>query len=227
MKTPTKTSEVRKMLLAIITALVVSSGCASAIVPDTGKSEPTPRYDLTPQESVESSSAIRAIDFGNVTYPNFPNYDEGSRRITLKAGEAVPAFVEYGDATGDGQEEAFVVFPNPSHGTAITYYIYIFAIKEGKLTLLWDFEGGDRGDGGVRRIYSQDGKLTVELYGKDKVIGRLYEEEESVCCPSTFTRARYEFAKNEFRLIGSPEILPNPSEDNSVLMAKFIPRRNS
>lgn len=168
-------------------------------------------------------SPIREIDFGNVRYTNFPNYGTGPNRITLEPGKAKPAFVDYGDVTGDGKEEAFVVFPTPTHGTAIPYHVYIFALENDKLKTLWDFEAGDRGDGGVRRVYSEDARLIIELYGKNKLVGRLYEKEESVCCPTDFTRVRYQFSGNSFHPIDKPEVLHNPSEDDTVLMPEYKP----
>src|SRR5215213_9736513 len=84
--------------------------------------------------------------------------------------------------------------------------------------LLWRFEDGDRADGGLRRIYAENGGLVVELYGKradgtGKIVGSdLFVEDGMMggdCCPSHFTRAHYKWNGKRFVLRGEPEVLPN------------------
>ena len=78
--------------------------------------------------------------------------------------------------------------------------------------MLWAFETGDRADGGYKNVFAENGQLVVELYGKDKIIGtNLYKDDgtkNGACCPSYFTRTRYEWVKNRFRQQGMSEVLP-------------------
>jgi hypothetical protein len=166
---------------------------------------------LPPRRGVgPPNSPIRRIDFGNVAYPNYPDYETGTN-ITLKRGEAIPVGLNFGDLTGDGAEEAMAILSTDTgFGTAIVYRVYIFTLSNGKLKLLWDFDTGDRADGGVRDVYADRGGLVIELYGKDRVVGgERYGGEEAMCCPSTFTRTRYHWLGGKFKQISS-EVLPNP-----------------
>jgi len=179
--------------------------------------------------SVTSSSPnrdqlIRSIDFNQVAFPHYPEYTMSAKRyITLKAGDGGPSQLNYGDVTGDGVEEAMMMLGIESHGSAIPEIVYIFGVSKGKPTLLWSFETGDRADGGLRQVYADHGNLVVELFGKDRVIGRdLYRGDEPLAGPRSFTRARYEWREGEFRMKGSPEVLPNPSGNASAIMPPYF-----
>src|SRR2546425_1142334 len=112
--------------------------------------------------------------------------------------------------TGDGDEDAMVALGIDNHGSAIPDYVYIFTIEKGKAKLIWDFETGDRADGGLRNVYADNGQLVIELFGKDRVIGgQLYTGEEGLCCPSSFTRTRYKWTGKHFEEVGR-ETLDNP-----------------
>jgi hypothetical protein len=88
--------------------------------------------------------------------------------------------------------------------------------------LLWRFEDGDRADGGLRRIYAENGGLVVELYGKGKTVGGdLFADDGMTggdCCPTHFTRARYRWDGERFMLNGEPEVLPNPEGHGSPVL---------
>ena len=147
------------------------------------------------------------------------------RYITLKAGDGGPSQLNYGDVTGDGIEEAMMMLGIESRGSAIPEIVYIFGLKNRKPILLWSFETGDRADGGLRQVYADHGNLIVELFGKDRVLGKdLYRGDEGLCCPSSFTRARYEWRGSKFRLKGIPEVLANPAGGaNSIMPPYFGP----
>lgn len=105
-------------------------------------------------------------------------------------------------------------------GSAVPESVYIFTLQEAKPTLIWEFETGDRADGGLRNVYAENGHLVIELFGKDRVIaGQLYRGEEALCCPRTFTRARYKWTGSRFEET-SREVLENPSGDANPLMPK-------
>ena len=210
------------ILLASVLLVVSCSTAQSGTQPNSvhvptreSKTEPKP----SPTNVSASNSPIRLVDFKNIEYPRLPDYGGDQRRsITLKAGERGPDFLNYGDITGDGIEEAMVVFSLDTRGSAIPYYIYLFTMEEGRPKLIWDFESGDRADGGLRQIYAENGNLVIELFGNDRVIGgELYQGDEGLCCPTSFTRAHYHWTGKRFELI-SKETLSNSRGDANVIM---------
>jgi len=179
---------------------------------------PPPKIDVIP--SPTTVQPIRLVDFNNVAFQRYPEYtDRAKKYVTLKPGDGRPAKLNYGDVTGDGVEEALMMLGIESRGSAIPEIVYIFGLEKGKPKVLWSFETGDRADGGFRNAYADHGELVVELFGKERVIGsNLYRGDEGLCCPSSFTRARYEWHGTKFRLKGTPEVLPNPNGGaNSVM----------
>ena len=189
-------------------------------------SSPPAAASPTPQSSATAGSAIRSFDFTHLAYPNFPDYTGPEKKLlTLKPGEGAPNFISYGDVTGDGIEEAILALAVPTSGSAIPAYVYIYTMEKGPPELLWDFETGDRADGGLRQAYADQGQLVIELYGKDRVIGgQLYRGDEGLCCPSSFTRARYSWTGKNFELV-SQETLPNQRGDANVLMPRYGEKR--
>lgn len=170
-----------------------------------------------------AGSPIRSIDFNNVTYHDLPDFSKSkAKHVTLKAGQGRPSYINYGDITGDGAEEAMVVLSIENRGSATPYYVYIFTVENRKPKLLWDFETGDRADGGLRQIYAENGQLVIDLFGKDRVVGgELYRGDEGLCCPSSFTRTRYEWTGKGFQQI-SKEVLANPKGNASPVMSVSV-----
>ena len=171
---------------------------------------------------------IRDVDFNNISYPNFPDYSDPNGRekkyINLKPGEGQPNFLNYGDVTGAGSEEAMVALGIENRGSAIPDYVYVFAVEKGKPKLIWDFETGDRADGGLRNVYAENGQLVIELFGKDRVIGgQLYRGDEGLCCPTTFTRTRYRWTGERFEEI-KREILENSNRNANPVMPHYAPK---
>jgi hypothetical protein len=149
--------------------------------------------------------------------------ERGKRYVIIREGEGGPASLNYGDVTGDGIEEAMMMFGIESRGSAILEIVYVYGLKNGKPILLWSFETGDRADGGLCQVYADHGNLVVELFGKDRIIGKnLYRGDEPLSGPSSFTRARYEWRGSKFRLKGTPEMLPNPAGDASSIMPPYV-----
>ena len=120
--------------------------------------------------------------------------------------------IEYGDVTGDGQEEAMVVLYAEVGGTEGADDVFIYTLKNRKPVLLWKFATGDRADGGLRKIYAENEKLVIELAGKNKIIGGdLYAPDGTstgACCPTVFTRTKYRWVGDRFRRSGEAEVLP-------------------
>jgi hypothetical protein len=172
-----------------------------------------------------SESTIRQVDFANFTYPSHFAGQIGG--FKLRNGELAPKrrdeigrpldmwlvleVVTYGDVTGDGTEEAIIDLGWVTGGSAIPDLVYVYGLSSGKPRMLWAFETGDRADGGYKKVFAENKQLVVELYGKDKIIGRnLYEDDgtkRGACCPTYFTRTRYKWANNRFRQEGKSEIL--------------------
>jgi hypothetical protein len=101
-----------------------------------------------------------------------------------------------------------VLFENV-RGSAIPYYVYVYAIERDKPKFLWSFETGDRAQGGLRAVFAENGKLVVDLYGKNTYLGGdIYGGSSAACCASYYTRSRYEWKGNRFRRIRQPEVLP-------------------
>ena len=179
------------------------------------------------------NSPIRSVDFANFTYPSKgADLTDSSKAAkgnayTLRQGELPPKFgarnqllnvwlkfgsVVYGDLTGDGHEEAIVNLSWVTGGSAMPSLIYVYTLRKGRPKLLWAFETGDRADGGLKAVYAANGELVLELYGKDKIIGRdLYADDGTKngdCCPTFFTRTRYLWRGGHFVRHGQAELFP-------------------
>ena len=176
---------------------------------DSIKSAATP-----PDVVANSQSNIRSVDFDNIAYPNLPDYsdDREKRRKDLKPGEGKPHQLIFGDVNNDGKDDAMAVVGIDSRGSAIPEYVYIFTLENGKLKLLWDFETGDRADGGLKQIYADHGDLVIELEGKDRVIGEnLYKGDAPLCCPDWYTRSVYRWDGRRFHIV-ERQTLPEHSK---------------
>jgi hypothetical protein len=197
-----------------------SSGPSSAVIADP---TPTPRGASVELQHA-SAEAVRRIDFSNFRFPWLRELGDPKQSINLRNGELKPTFdqkgmvattgvtlrsVAYGDVTGDGREEAFVVLSIVTGGSAIPHAVYIYTSKDGSATLLWAFATGDRADGGLRRVYAENGELVVERYSPVKSKGD--------CCPTLFARLRYEWQRTHFQQRGKEEILPNSENTGAPL----------
>ena len=211
------------LLIVLLTLSCSRAPITTPVAQQTTIASPAPKIELTPSRT--PAQPIRSVDFNNVAFPHYPVFigDRGKKEyVTLAAGEGGPAKLGYGDVTGDGVEEAIMMLGIETPGSAIPEIVYIFTLDDGRPKLLWSFETGDRADGGLRNVYADHGQLVIELFGKDRIIGsNLYGGEEGLCCPSSFTRARYEWSGSNFRLKGNPEVLPNPSHDANSIMPDY------
>lgn len=220
-------SSVMLLRLTLVIVLLTLS-CSRAQITSPPSQQPivtaSPVANVTPSPGAIPTQPIRLIDFNRVVFPNYPEYtDRAKKYVTLKPGDGGPAMLNYGDVTGDGIEEAMMMLGIESKGSAIPEIVYIFGVINGKPKVLWSFETGDRADGGLRQVFADGGKLVIELFGKDRIIGtNLYRGDEGLCCPSSFTRARYEWRGNRFRLVGKPERLPNPRGDANAIMPDYF-----
>lgn len=170
--------------------------------------------------------------FGNRTYPAAPilgNSATGDRRKTFRIVNGVfkPRFdkdgyiertgayltkVEYADVTGDGVKEA-IAFVLPLHnGNAVWYGVYVFSMSRGRPSkILWSFATGDRGVGGLKKIYGRKGRLVVELWGWNSGPDSPPTSHiEAQAGSSYFTRRNYSWNGRRFTQIGKARIFHNP-----------------
>lgn len=180
--------------------------------------------DVQASPSPTPGSPIRSVDFDNFVFPAWPIYSKREKPFTLKDGKYVGRLQDgavepypvslvdsiYGDVTGDGAEEAILVFTESIRGTAIPYYVYVYGMARNRPKLLWSFDTGDRAEGGLRRILAENGNLMVELYGRNKYVGGdYYSDSQGACCPAHYTRSRYQWSNNHFARTGELEVSPN------------------
>jgi hypothetical protein len=187
---------------------------------------------LLPGAQSSPARSIRDIDFKNFTYPKLPtgkcsrmskvrvrdgkygSFKNFSPRVVPRAGcwQVSVGTVIYGDVTGDGREEAIVVLYAEMGGTESSDDVFIYSLRNGKPVLLWKFWTGDRADGGLVKLYAENGKLVVELAGKNKFIGGDYFANDGTsngaCCPTVITRSKYQWVDGAFRRRGPLEVLP-------------------
>ena len=170
-----------------------------------------------------STDSIRSVDFTSLAYPNYRIAD-GSK-VTLKPGEAAPAHINFGDVTGDSVEEAIVVLPIDTLGTAVPHHVYIYTMKEGRPSLLWDFETCDRADGGLRQAYARNGELSIELYGRGKVLGTNLCADDGTRkekpYPYAITLTHFVWRQGEFRRDGKAEVFSDRNGYGSPIMPLY------
>jgi hypothetical protein len=215
------------MLLRLsLTIALLATSCTHAQVASQQIDAPRATPTATPSHAQTPSSAqtspIHKIDFENFTYPARPIFPKGEKTFTLKdglyAGRLQSGAVEpepvslvdtiYADVTGDGVDDAIVVLTESIRGSAIPYYIYVYAIERDKPKLLWSFDTGDRAQSGLRRAFAENGNLVVELYGKNAYVGMLNYDDSADCaaCATHYTGSRYAWQGNHFRRIGNLEV---------------------
>lgn len=184
--------------------------------------QPSPAKSIASPEPIQTTTApIGKFDFKNYTYPLPRGWQGANREITLENGKAPLSMEEeekkigasyiktnFGDVTGDGQDEAFVILKIETGGSALPQIVYVFEWKNEKPELIWHFRTGDRADGGLRDIKADNGELVIELYGQDRYIFgevetlKIIGDEEQLCCPNYFTRNRYKLTNGRFVLQG-------------------------
>lgn len=176
---------------------------------------------LSVEKNETSAAPVGKFDFKNYNYPLPAGWQgAGIREIRLENGvfpmnetQIGASYVgaKFGDVTGDGQDEAMVVLKIETGGSANPQVVYIFEWRDEKPEMLSYFRTGDRADGGLKDLRAENGELVVQLYGQDRyLIGELETmkitgDEEQICCPTFFTRTRYKWDGNVFKLQGKRE----------------------
>lgn len=219
--------------------------------------------ELLDPEFTRSASPIGAFDFRNFVYelPRGWQNPDGSTQLTLENGFTEPKGVDsidpktpdekaaskferriglrhmvtkFIDATGDGEDEAVVILQIETGGSATPFLVYVFTWKDDKPHLIWPFRTGDRADGGLKSVRTENGLFIVELYGQDRFLlgqtetGRITGDEASLCCPEYFTRTQYKWTGKNFQLQGKrltyqlaePDIAPEENVGDKVNVPK-------
>ncbi len=213
----------------LITMLLVCANCrfnspkpAENIANNTVVATPTPMPTVEKKPEFkalieETTAEIGKVDFANFTFPlprgwqNATNkeikLENGKHPMTKENVGMMLLQVKYGDLTNDGEPEAIVVLGVITGGLTNLNVVYIVKNEANTPRIIWNFETGDKGDGGLKDISAQNGELNVELYGKDRYIFRQKEtlkiEEDydtPVCCPKWFTKSTYKWNGRDFAI---------------------------
>jgi hypothetical protein len=193
---------------------------------------PNLQAELLDDRHKSTTSPLGSFDFKNFTYPlprGWQNPD--GTDLTLTDGKVVPVskFIDedmadeekmevratrrigmsyvttkYLDLTGDSHDEAIVILKVETTGNAIPQLLYVYEWKDGAPNLIWNFRTGDRADGGLKDIRTENGEAVIELYGQDRFIigetetNKITGDEEQLCCPTYFTRTFYKWNGRNF-----------------------------
>jgi hypothetical protein len=89
----------------------------------------------------------------------------------------------FADIDGDGVEDAIVLCVLGTGGTGKFSSVGIYTLRAGKVVEIGDIPGGDRGDGGIRK---------VALDGTGVIVERnVLAEGDGACCASSWRRERW------------------------------------
>ena len=163
---------------------------------------------------------IREIDFKNFTYP----VETGKDTFTLKDGETPFGDgkdvlfslenIEFADLTNDGEDEAVIKILS-EYGSTSTGLMYVYTLENKKPKNLWSVAAGFDAKGGLKRFYSENGGLLVELFGSNQFIESKNKFEflseagvpKNLHRPVTLTKFRFRWNGEKFVLEGEPEQL--------------------
>jgi hypothetical protein len=147
-----------------------------------------------------AASEIRGIDWQNRTYvldelgPVPVRNGEGTLQTVVDGSDggdgsysvARPVFA---DVNGDGVEDAIVSSVMSTGGTGRFSEVRIYTMRAGKVAELAMIPGGDRGDGGIRRVAVDGGAVIVER--------NVLAEGDGACCASQARRERWVWRSGE------------------------------
>jgi hypothetical protein len=214
-------------VLFLLTAAFVCANCryisskpAETVVntPVVATPTPMPTVEKKPEFKPlieETAAPIGKVDFANFTYPlprgwqNAENkevkLDDGKHPMSKEKVGMMLLQVKYGDLTGDSEAEAIVVLGVITGGLTNLNIVYIVKQEGNSPRIIWTFETGDKGDGGLKDISAENGLLNLELYGKDRYIFKQKETlkieddyDTPVCCPKWFTKTTYKWNGRDF-----------------------------
>jgi hypothetical protein len=168
-------------------------------------------------KSAMAQHTIRQTDFRNFTYAWYPSYlrSKHHAELTLSNGkfEVEPTKrspigfllielddVSYAKLLDTDDEEAAVIYLRGISGVnRFVGCILIYKLEAGSPKLLWQYETGDRADGGLRRMEIEGHGIVIEQNTLDG--------SEGLCCPKKFIRRYFKWDGKQFRETKS-ETLP-------------------
>lgn len=209
----------KKQIFLLITILILVltfaySACQNSLNKN-NQAQTQFEHSTTPEEKL----LIRKIDFKNFTYPD----KTGKNIFTLTNGEEPfgqmkdIAFslkgIEYADLTNDKQDEA-IIHILVQYGAGSSGLFYIYTLENNKPKILWYAESGYGAEGELKRVYAENNKLIVELFGTNKFIENTGEFKfpdrkdvpKDLCCPTDFTKFRFKWNGEKFVIEGKPEL---------------------
>jgi hypothetical protein len=153
---------------------------------------------LANRNAAAPASGVRAIDWRNRAYVltglGTVTVRDGRAEFALDDGGKVSAAgatpaafrVEpplFADIDGDGTEDAVIGNVLGTGGTGQFSSVAVYTLRGASVVSLGEIPGGDRGDGGIRR---------VELAGNAVIVERnVLAEGDGACCASTWRRERW------------------------------------
>lgn len=196
----------------------ISVNTTSTPAPSPTPKIPNLQSEFLAKDDKATNSPLAGFDFKNFTYPLPRGWQDADakeavlenglrRRSEEKIGLSYVT-TKFGDANGDNVDEAFVILKIETAGAAIPQVVYVFTLKDEKPELIWHFRTGDRADGGLKNVYTENGEVLVELFGQDRFVlgavetSKITGDEEQLCCPIYFSRTRYKFNGRDFLLQG-------------------------
>lgn len=186
--------------------------------------ENSPSISSAPKSN--SNLTIDQIDFKNFTYPYS---DVNDRTFTLINGKKPFGKVEdiafdyngaeFTDLTGDLKNEAVITL-SVHLAVSDKNAIYVYTLEDNQPKLLLYFWTGEKAEGGLKGVYSEDGKLIIETFGESK-----FENDKwnfnlpknnvgGLCCPDIFTRISFKWNGEKFVVEGNPELFDYDSRNH-------------
>ena len=151
----------------------------------------------------QSVTSIRQVDFLNFSYthscddqPTRVNNgsffsDTPDERLSLDIND-----IEYGDLTGDGNDEAVVLTTCSTGGTGRFSEGFIYTLRNGTpVRLAAEVEGGDRAFGAILRVKIANRRLEVV---------RNDGGNTGACCPQFFATTRFRLSNDRLVRVGQP-----------------------
>ncbi len=225
--------KLRKLLLfSVISTSVIFSACQKNEVENNPLSFTQPLQIVSPTETPTSVSNIRKVDFKNFTFPWTDGLTSNNERtFIIEAGErkikkddigVSLRSNEYGDITGDNDEDAILIFSVETGGSACPSMVHIYKIEHKMPKMIWHFDTGDRAEGGFKQAYAENGNLVIETFGdnkfeNDKWDFRMGKKFGGYCCPTTYTKIIFKWNKKKFVPIGERQVFDYDWKNEKVI----------
>ena len=122
--------------------------------------------------------------------------------------------IEYADLTNDKEDEAIIHISVQYGGSAKSGLFYVYTLDNNKPKKLWYIESGYGAEGELKKVYAENNKLIVELFGNNKFIENTYKFKfpnqkvipKNLCCPTNFTKFSFKWNGEKFALDGKPKL---------------------